>query len=102
MNFSIFAFGMRSIKYIIPVILLTLAQRGGADTVSLIVKRDDPYGQTFLDWFGFQSSELGQMKKGHAATAPNRGICCRCGRGTDIDITQFNDGSIVPGPNSNR
>lgn len=40
-------------------LLLTLAQRGGADTVSLLVKRDDPYGQTFLDWFGFQSSELG-------------------------------------------
>ena len=40
-------------------LLLTLAQRNGADTVSLLVKRDDPYGQTFLDWFGFQSSELG-------------------------------------------
>lgn len=40
-------------------LLLTLAQRNGAGTVSLLVKRDDPYGQTFLDWFGFQSSELG-------------------------------------------
>ena len=40
-------------------LLLTLAQRGGAGSVSLLVRKDDPYGQTFLDWFGFQSSELG-------------------------------------------
>lgn len=35
-------------------LLLTLAQRGGADTVSLLVKRDDPYGQT--SWTGSDSS----------------------------------------------
>ena len=40
-------------------LLLTLAIRSGAESVSLLVKKDDPYGQTFLDWFGFQSSELG-------------------------------------------
>ncbi len=40
-------------------LLLTLALRNGAKRVSLLVKDSDPYGQTFLDWFGFQSSELG-------------------------------------------
>ncbi len=40
-------------------LLLTLALRYGAQRVSLLVKDSDPYGQTFLDWFGFQSSELG-------------------------------------------
>ncbi|MDR3194278.1 MAG: ABC transporter substrate-binding protein [Tannerella sp.] len=40
-------------------VLLAKALYYGAERVALLAKRDDLYGQTFIDWFGFQANELG-------------------------------------------
>lgn len=39
-------------------LLLALAKKDGAETVSLL-SSDDLYGQTFTDWFAFQTKEMG-------------------------------------------
>ena len=33
-------------------------------SVALLVKENDNYGQTFIDWFAFQARELGLEKHG--------------------------------------
>lgn len=40
-------------------LLLVKAARYGAQKVSLLTKKDDIYGETFVDWFAFQAVELG-------------------------------------------
>lgn len=44
-------------------VLLSKVVNYGGKSVALIAK-DDQYGKTFIDWFGFQSSELGLTDKG--------------------------------------
>lgn len=39
-------------------VLLSKARMYGAQTVALLAQ-EDPYGQTFIDWFAFQAKELG-------------------------------------------
>ena len=45
------------------VLLAKVANYGGK-SVTLVVKDDDIYGKTFLDWFAFQARELGLENKG--------------------------------------
>ncbi len=45
-------------------ILLSRALYYGAKTVSLLSNRETLYGQTFVEWFGFQAEELGLEVKG--------------------------------------
>ncbi len=40
-------------------VLLTKVVMRGAKSVALLVKDEDLYGRTFIDWFGFQAEELG-------------------------------------------
>lgn len=44
-------------------VLLSKAQMYGAKTVALLAQ-EDPYGQTFIDWFAFQAKELGLKTAG--------------------------------------
>ena len=44
-------------------LLLSRAKSMGAKSVSLLAC-EDSYGQTFIDWFGFQATELGLEMKG--------------------------------------
>lgn len=45
-------------------VLLTKALYYGATSVCLIAQDGNPYGKTFINWFGFQASELGMEVKG--------------------------------------
>lgn len=45
-------------------VLLSKALFYGAESVALLVKEEDVYGQTFTDWFAFQASELSMEVKG--------------------------------------
>ena len=44
--------------------LLSKVINYGGKSVALLAKDNDAYGQTFLDWFAFQSKELGLENKG--------------------------------------
>lgn len=45
-------------------VLLSKVINYGGKSVALLAKDNDAYGQTFLDWFAFQSKELGLENKG--------------------------------------
>lgn len=45
-------------------VLLSKVINYGGKSVALLAKGNDAYGQTFIDWFGFQSKELGIENKG--------------------------------------
>ena len=45
-------------------VLLSKFINYGGKSVALLAKDNDAYGQTFLDWFAFQSKELGLENKG--------------------------------------
>lgn len=45
-------------------VLLSKAESYGAKSVSLVVKDNDMYGKTFIDWFAFQAQEFGMDIKG--------------------------------------
>ncbi len=45
-------------------VLLSKAMQYGAQSVALLVNGVDAYGQTFLDWYAFQATELGLQNKG--------------------------------------
>ena len=45
-------------------VLLSKAIQYGAKSVALLVNGVDAYGQTFLDWYAFQATELGLQNKG--------------------------------------
>ena len=45
-------------------VLLSKAVMYGCGSVALIVREDDAYGQTFIDWFAFQAKELGIVNCG--------------------------------------
>ncbi len=45
-------------------VLLSKVIKYGGKSVALLAKDNDAYGQTFLDWFAFQSKELGLENKG--------------------------------------
>lgn len=45
-------------------VLLTKAIQYGAKSVALIIKDDDLYGSTFMNWFAFQAQELQLENKG--------------------------------------
>lgn len=45
-------------------VLLSRVVNYGGQSVALIVKDDDIYGRTFIDWFAFQARELGLENRG--------------------------------------
>lgn len=45
-------------------VLLSKVVNYGGRSVALIADGSDPYGKTFVDWFGFQASELGLKVQG--------------------------------------
>ena len=45
-------------------VLLSKASAYGAQSVALIASEEDAYGKTFIDWFSFQTKELGMRNAG--------------------------------------
>lgn len=75
-------------------ILLTQARLNGAKNVYLLAREDD-YGQSFNDWFGFQTVELGLNNAGmYNYESPEqmlealKAICCKAEKLREDDIFQ--------------
>lgn len=70
-------------------VLLSKAQGYGAKKVSLLAREDNPYCNTFVDWFPFQAGELGLEVSGvHLYNENNVGSVCEaaCATGTDYIV----------------
>lgn len=67
-------------------VLLSKAQGYGAKKVSLLAREDNPYCNTFVDWFSFQAGELGLGISGvHLYNERNAGFVCEEACATDAD-----------------